>query len=142
MNENTNRFNKIINNIEFKMIRSDDKCWIKVVPLVRISKPTSIHLLLNDEYYNWDIYDENGIESHKIYFEGFNINPSFYLRTGKNSYRIDFKNKGIEVIPIKENHKKEIYLKKNCNYKSSKSSCWAKAVYYTSRPDKPPFNDM
>ena len=36
----------------------------------------------------------------------------------------------------------EDYLKEKCNIKSNNSSCWAKAVYYTSRPDKSPFDEM
>jgi hypothetical protein len=110
MTEKLTRFNTIINNIEFKMLRKDDNCWIKVIPLVRTSTPSNLHIILNDEYHHWDIYDENGREAHEIYFEGVGITPS--------------------------------YIKENCNCNSSQASCWAKAVFYTSRPDKSPFDEM
>ena len=142
MTETITRFNIIINNIEFKMIRKDDYCWIKAVPLIRVSIPSSLHIILNDEYHHWDIYDENGREAHEIYFEGLNSNPSFYLKSGENCYRIDCDNDNIKVIPITEKHKLDSYIKENCNCTSSQVSCWAKAIYYTSRPDKPPFNEM
>ena len=142
MAENQTRFQKIINNIEFRMIRSNEKCWIKVVPLVRKSKSSSICFILNNEYFHWDIYDENGSETHEIYFEGIDINPSFYLKSGDKCYRIDFEKDGINIIAIHKSHKQDIYIKENCNHISPKSSCWAKAVYYTSRPDKPPFDEM
>ena len=142
MTEKLTRFNTIINNIEFKMIRKDDNCWIKVVPLIRVSIPSSLHLILNDEYHHWDVYDENGIEAHEIYFEGFESTPSFYLKSGDNCYRIDCGNDDIKVIPITESHTPERYIKEKCYCNSSRASCWAKAVYYTSRPDKPPFDEM
>ena len=142
MNGNQTRFHKTINNIEFKMIRSNEKCWIKVVPLARKSKPSSICFILNNEDFHWDIYDENGSEAHEIYFEGIDIDPCFYLKSGDKCYRIDFEKDGIKIITIPKSYKQDIYIKENCNLKSLKSSCWAKAVYYTSRPDKPPFDEM
>jgi len=124
------------------MIRDKEKCWIKVVPLIRVSYPSSLHLILNDECYNFEIYDENGREAHIIYFEGFKIRPNFYLKSGKNSYRIRCNNDDIKIIPITEVHKQESYIKENCHCISSQASCWAKAVYYTSRPEKSPFDEM
>lgn len=142
MSKNLTRFHTVINNIDIKMIRENDKCWIKVVPLIQVSIPSRLHLILNDEYYNWDIYDESGREAYKIYFKGFKSTPSFYLKSDKNCYRIDCKNDRIKVIPITEVHKQDSYIKENCHCISSLASCWAKAVYYTSRPDKPPFDEM
>ena len=142
MNENLIRVNTIINNIEFKMIRKDANCWIKVVPLIRESVPSSLHIILNNEYHHWDIYDKNGIEAHEIYFEGFKSNPNFYLKSGENRYRIEFNNNEIKIIPISEDYIQDSYIKENCFCNSSQASCWAKAVYYTSRPDKPPFDEM
>ena len=136
------RYNTIINNIEFRMLRTNERCWIKVVPLVRISLKSSLQFILNDEFYNWDVYDENGIESHEIFFEAEKCNPSFYLIIEKKFYRIDFNKDGINVISIDAIHNKNEYIKEKCNCKSIKSSCWAKSVYHTSRPDKSPFNEM
>lgn len=124
------------------MLRKGAKCWIKVIPLIRESIPSSLHLILNNEHHHWDIYDENHKEAHEIYFEGINSIPSFYLKSGKNCYRIDCKNDTIKVIPINEAHSQDSYIKEYCCCNSSSASCWAKAVYYTSRPDKPPFNEM
>ena len=124
------------------MIREEDSCWIKAVPLTRISTPSSLHIILNDEYHHWDVYDENGREAHEIYFEGINCNPSFYLKSGENRYRIDCNDDGIKVTLITETHKLDSYIKEKCNCSSSQASCWAKAVYYTSRPDKPPFDEI
>lgn len=142
MNEKSNKYNIIINNIEFRMIRKGANCWIKAVSLIRLSNPSSIHIILNDEYYHWDIYDENGIEAHEIYFEGSEITPSFYLKSGNECYRIDFKNNEIKVISINKVHKPKDYIKENCKNNSLCAFCWAKAIYYTSRSDKPPFNEM
>ena len=135
------RFKGIINNIEFKMMRKGDKCWIKVVPLIRESTPSSLYILLNNEYYHWDIYDKNGREAHEIYFEGTECIPCFYLKSGENCYQIDCDN-NIKVIPITEDHIQDSYIKEKCCCNSPQASCWAKAVYYTSRHDKPPFNEM
>ena len=124
------------------MLRKDNNCWIKAVPLIRVSIPSSLHLILNDECYHWDIYDKNGRETHEIYFEGVKSTPSFYLKSGRNCYRIDCYNDDIKVIPITAAHTMDSYIKKYCYCISSQASCWAKAIYYTSRPDKPPFNEM
>ncbi|KYK31368.1 MAG: hypothetical protein AYK22_02495 [Thermoplasmatales archaeon SG8-52-3] len=142
MNECESRFYKSLNKIDFKMIRRSEKCWIKVVPIARTSKQSIIYIILNEKKYQWNIYDEKGIEAHEIFFEGFNIYPSFYLKYGKKSYRIDCKKDGIEFIQINYNHKKDTYIKEKCNFNSPQSSCWAKAIFYTSRPAKSPFDEM
>lgn len=142
MTEKYTWLNTIINKIEFNMMRKGDKCWIKAVPLIRVSIPSSLHIILNDEYHHWDVYDKDGTEAHKIYFGGEKCEPSFYLKSGENSYRIDCNSDKIKVIHITEKHSRDSYIKENCNCISPQASCWAKNVYYTSRPDKPPFNEM
>jgi hypothetical protein len=142
MIENKTRYHNKLNDIEFRMIRKDEKCWIKIVPLIRESIPSSLHLILNNEFYSWDIYDKNGRESHEIFFEGVNTIPSFYLKSDENCYRIDCKYDSIKVIKIRNNHKQDIYIKENCNCLSPQASCWAKDIYFTSRPDKSPFDEM
>jgi hypothetical protein len=136
------RFDKIIKDIEFRMIKDNDKCWIKVVPLKRKSIHSSLYIILNDEYHKWDIYDKDGKEAHEIYFKGEKVFPSFYLKYGKNSYKIDFNKLGIKSTPITEGHTLDKFLKENCYCNSPQASCWAKSVYFTSRPDKPPFDEM
>lgn len=142
MNDEYDWFNTIINNIEFNMIRQKDKCWVKVVPLKRKSNPSSLHIILNDEHYHWDLYDKDGKENHKIYFKGEKSFPSFYLKSGDDCYRIDCYNDGIKVITITGDHILDKYLKENCFCNSTQASCWAKSVYFTSRPDKKPFDKM
>ena len=142
MTKKQKRFSKITKDIEFRMISENDSCWIKVVPLKRISLPSRLHLIINDENYDFDIYDKDRKEDHEIYFEGLRCTPCFYLKSGEDRYKINCDNNGIKIIPITESHTLKGYLKKNCNCKSSQATCWAKAVSYTSRPDKPPFNEM
>ena len=79
---------------------------------------------------------------HKVYFEGCQSTPSFYLKSGQNSFRIDCDVDDIKVLPITETHEMGTDLKDKCYRISSQASCWAKAIYYTSRPDKLPFNEM
>ncbi len=124
------------------MIRKDDNCWIKAEPINRISTPSSLHIILNGEDHHWDVYDDAGQESHKIYFEGYKSTPSFYLKSGENRFRIDCNVDDIKVLPITETHMLGTYLKDNCYCVSSQASCWAIAVYYTTKPDKPPFDEM
>ena len=136
------RFNTTINDIEFKMIRKDDNCWIKAEPIHRESTPSSLHIILNGEDHHWDVYDENGRESQKVYFKGYKSTPSFYLKSGENRFRVDCDADDIKVLPITETHKMDTYLEDNCYCVSSQASCWAVALYYTSRPEKPPFDEM
>jgi hypothetical protein len=112
------------------------------MPLKRKSTPTSLHIILNNEQFNFKIYDEDGLDSDKVYFKGAKIIPSFFLKTSKQNFRIDFKSNKIEIIEIKENFEQEPYLKNFCSFISPKSECWAVSKYYTSRPEKPPFNEM
>ena len=135
-------FNTIINDIEFKMMRKEEYCWIKVEPFNRTSAPSSIHFILNGEDHHWDIYDKNGKEANKVYFKGFKSAPSFYLKSGENFYRVDCNFDNIKVLPITKSHKMEDYIKNKCDCISSQASCWAVDIYYTSRPDKHPFNLM
>lgn len=137
-----NRCNTKIDNIEFKMIRKEDNCWIKVVPIKRKSTSSSLHIIINGKEYNFDIYDKNGIEAHRIYFKGYKILPSFYLIFGKKSFKVDCKLNEIKILPITEVHEIKNYIEKNCSINSINASCWAVAVYYTSRPEKSPFDEM
>jgi hypothetical protein len=137
-----NNFQKTIGNIEIKMIKSNEKFWIKISPIFRNYIQSNLSFILNDESYNFEIYDKNGIESHEIYFEGVKCNPSFCLILEEKKYRIDFNKEGIKIDLLTGINKLEDYLKEKCNIKSIKSSCWAKAVYYTSRPDRSPFDEM
>ena len=68
-----NRYNKIVDKIEFKMLRKNDNCWIKAEPISRVSSPSSLFIILNDEKHHWDIFDEKGNETYKVYFS----NPFF-----------------------------------------------------------------
>ncbi len=133
---------KTIDDIEFKMMRKGNMCWIKTIPITQKSKPSSLHILLNGVKHHWEIYDETGRDFHNIYFKGCNSAPSFYLKSGENCFRIDFNKNDIKVLKIKENHKIDLYLKNNCNCNSSQASCWAIAIYNTSNPDEPPFDLM
>ena len=124
------------------MLRKGDNCWIKAVPITQESTPSSLHIILNGEKHYWNIYDESGRDVHKVYFKGYNITPSFYLKSGQNYYRIDCDYDDIKVLPITETHKLDTYLKDYCNCNSSQASCWAIAIYHTRESDKPPFDLM
>ena len=108
----------------------------------RISKPTSLHINLNNEQYEFNLYDKDGVESDKIYFKGTKIIPSFYLISKEKRFRVDFKNNKINIIPINEIHQTEKYIKNNCSFISPESICWAISKFYTSKPEKPPFDQM
>ena len=136
------RFATIINDIEFKMIRKGDRCWIKAIPINRVSTPSSLHLILNGEEHHFDIYDKSGREAHEFYFEGYKSTPSFYLKSGEDSFRVDCGHNDIKYIPITQTHKFDTYMKDNCCCVSSNASCWAVAVYFTKRRDKSPFDEM
>ena len=135
-------FNKTINDIVFRMLRKNDNCWIKIEPTNRESSPSSLHIILNGEDYHWDIYDDSGREAHIIYFKGCKIAPSFYLKSGKTSFRVNCDYDKIHVIPITESHTMNDYIKNYCRFLSQDASCWANAIYYSKRPDKPPFDKM
>lgn len=141
MNKKEKRFKITEKNIEFKMIRQNNNCWIKITPLKPLSVPTILHICLNNEHYSWEIYDSNGKEKHKIYFEGHDCNPIFFLNIGKNNFKFKFNLNSIDFIKIKKPFKLE-FLRRNYNCISPKANCWAKDVFYTSRPDKYPFDEM
>ncbi len=124
------------------MIRKEDNCWIKAVPLIQSSAPSSLHIILNGEEHHWDVYDESEQDAHKVYFEGYKSTPSFYLKSGQNCFEIKCNYDDIKVLPITETHKMDTYIKDNCYCISSQASCWAIAIYSTRGPDKPPFDMM
>jgi len=136
------RFDTIIKDIEFKMIRKGDRCWIKAIPINRVSTPSSLHIFLNGEEHHFDIYDKSGREAHEVYFEGYKCMPNFYLKSGGDSFRIDCSRNDIKCIPITQTHKFDTYMRNNCCCVSSNASCWAVAVYFTKRRDKSPFDEM
>jgi len=124
------------------MLRKGKDCWIKIVPSSRVSTPTSLHIILNDEKYHLDVYDKQGNEAHKIFLKGGNITPSFYIKSERNCYRVDCKHKDIKAVKITEKHNIEDYLKNNCSCNSAQAVLWAVNIFYTKTPDKPPFDTM
>ena len=124
------------------MITEENNFWIKIEPIKRLSEPSSLHILINNEKFDYSLYDKAGLESCKVYFQGKNVKPSFFLKTRFKNFRIDFRSNGIKVIPICSIQDIDIYIKDNCNCKSSEALCWANALYYTSRSEKSPFNEM
>ena len=142
MSANSIYLKKQIIDIEFIMLREDKKCWIKIIPIKQKSKHSIIYINLNNEEHQWNIYDINGRDNYKIYFEGYQIKPCFYLKSDGMNYKISFENDDIKIknILIKSDIKN--YLKDNCNFISANASCWAVAIYMTSRMEKRPFNNM
>jgi hypothetical protein len=124
------------------MLRKDNFCWIKIEPLKQISSTSSIHIILNGEVYNWDVYDETNKVVYIIYFKGINCEPCFYLKTNDKSFRIECNYNEIKIYPITSPNLLKTYIKEYCSCKSSDASCWAKSLYNTSRPDKTPFDLM
>ena len=88
------------------------------------------------------IYDENGTESCFVYFKGSFCKPVFYLKTGKDSYKITFEYDKIVTDQILNKHEIFDFIKNNCNLKSNDATCWGEAIFYSKRPDKPPFDEM
>ena len=132
--------NKKINDIEVKMLRENEKCFIKIVPIIQKSTPKKLFIIINGDEHQWDIYDQNGRGSHKIYLKGHEIKPCFYLLDGDEHFRILCNIDKINVYKNSEKHNINLFLKDNCI--SSKVSCWAVAIYTTSRKEKLPFCDM
>jgi len=134
--------NKKINDTEIKMLRKNEDCYIKIVPTTQKSNPKKLFIMINGEEHQFDIYDQNGRESHKIYLKGNQIEPCFYLIDDKNNFKILCKiNEIIVIKKLKESNRK-FKFNKNCNCISTKISCWGVDIYMTSRKEKSPFCDM
>lgn len=142
MNEEFTRFNTEFKDIEFKMLRKNKMCWVKVIPIKRASNPSCLSIILNDQYHQWDVYDKTGREAHKIYLEKFEGLPSFYLKTGMDCYRVDCEYDNIKIHLIDKHHEMTTFIENNCNFISSQATCWAINIYHTSRSEKLPFNEM
>lgn len=133
---------KKIDDIEIKMLRENEKCYIKIIPIAQKSIKKQIYIMLNNEKHQWYIYDEEGNYSHKIYLKGKKIEPCFYLLDDKNKYHIKCKYDKIILVKMINNHNINNFLKKNCNCISTDISCWAISLYNTSRIEKKPFSIM
>ncbi len=128
---------KKINDIEIKILRENEECYIKIVPVNHKSTPKKIFICINNENYNWDIYDQNGRDMHKIYLKGKEIEPCFYLIDQKETYEIICKLNKIIVNKISNNNGFHVEYKNNCI--SSKVTFWGVNTYRTSRKEKSPF---
>jgi hypothetical protein len=142
MTKNSIYLKKRINDIEFIMLREEKKCWIKIMPIKQKSKHSIIYINLNNEEHQWDIYDITCKDNYKIYFKGYQIEPCFCLKSGEMKYKISFKNDDIKIQNILKKHDIKNFIRKNCNFISSNASCWAVAIYMTSRREKKPFSEM
>ena len=132
-------FKKSIQDIEIKMLRIKNDCYIKIIPSHQISNAKKIIININGEKYQFDIYDKNGRESLRIYLKGKKIEPSFYLLDNKVNYNILCLENGINIKKIP---REEINKEKFSNCISRDISCWAVNIYMTSRKEKPPFCNM
>ena len=130
---------KKIHDIEIKMLRENENCFIKIVPIIQKSTQKKLFIMINCNDHQWDIYDQNGRDSHKIYLKGHKIKPCFYLLDGDESFRILCNIDKINIYKNSGEHNIQFFLKDNCNCISSKVSCWAVAIYMTSRKEKSPF---
>ena len=142
MAKNRFKISTLSKNIEYKMLRENENCFIKIEPIARVSNPSTLYISLNNEIHRWEIYDKNGTEANIVYFKGCNCKPRFYLKTGYNMFEVLFNTEKIYIKSILKKHKIENYIKKNCDCKSKDASCWATAIFYSKRPDKPPFDEL
>ena len=133
-------FNTIVIDIEYKMLRKEEYCYIKIEPFKRTSAPSGVQIFINGELHKWDIYDKKGKEANKVYFKGFNCEPCFYMKSSNVSYLVKCKSDNIQAVLIKNPQKIKEYIKKNCSCFSPEVLCWAYDLYSTKRPDKHPFN--
>jgi hypothetical protein len=134
--------NKKINDIEIKMLRENEKCFIKIEPIKHKSTHKKIFIIINGEEHQWDLYDEDGKESQKIYLKGEQIKPCFYIKNCDEKYLIICKINDIDILKISEKNNIKEFLKNKYNCISQKVSCWAISIYITSRKEKYPFNNM
>jgi len=130
--------NKKINDIEIKMLRERENCYIKIIPVTQKSSPKKLFITINGEGHQWDIYDQNGRDSHKIYLKGQQIEPCFYLVDGNICYKILCNINDINIKKFSEG-KTIFYHKDICNCISSEVTCWGVNIYMTSRAEKSPF---
>lgn len=133
---------KKIKDIEIKMLREKEKCYIKIIPIVQKSSPKRVYITINDEEHQWDIYDQKGRDAHKIYLKGQQIEPCFYLIDGNNCYKIHCKINEINIKKLSEENKIKFSNKDVFNCISSDINCWGVNIYMTSRVEKPPFSFM
>jgi hypothetical protein len=142
MSETNIFINKKINDIEIKMLRENEKCFIKIEPIKKKSNPKKIIIIINGEEHQWDVYDKNGRESHKIYLKGKQITPFFYLKDHNERYLIICNIDDINLLKISEEHNIRNFLRNKYNNISHNASCWAISIYKTSRKEKYPFYYM
>jgi hypothetical protein len=131
--------NKKINDIQINMLREKEKCYIKIIPLTQKSSPKKLFITINGEKYNWEIYDKNGKDSHRIYLKGQQIEPCFYMIDSKNLYKIFCKKNDIDIKKLSKENKNKIFEKDINNCISSDITCWGVNIYMTSRKEKSPF---
>lgn len=142
MSKNYKYIKNKIRDIEVTMLRENQDCWIKILPTKNNSQISTIHIMINNEEYHWELYDKDGKDAHKIYLKGNQIEPCFYLEIGDDKYSINFFYDKIVIKKIIKNYDHISYLRENYNFQSNNVSCWAVAIYMTSRKEEKPFCDM
>ena len=60
------------------MIFNNRNYWIKILPIKRNSKSSSIYLVIYNEKYNFNIYDKLDKENYEIFYEGTNSKTCFF----------------------------------------------------------------
>ena len=142
MSEKPILINKKINDLEIKMLRKNQDCYIKIEPITQKSNPKILIIMINGEKHQFDIYDKNGRESHKIYLKGNMVTPCFYILDDEIYFKILCNNNDIIVTKKSKEYNNKFNLSEIYNCISTKISCWAVNIYMTSRTEKPPFCDM
>ena len=60
MSEKQIFFKKNIQDIEIKMLRIKNDCYIKIIPISHKSNTKKLFIMINGEAHQFDIYDNNG----------------------------------------------------------------------------------
>jgi hypothetical protein len=130
---------KNINDIQIKMLREKEKCYIKIIPTTQKSSPKKLFITINGEKHQWEIFDENGRGSHRVYLKGKKIQPRFYMIDDNNIIKIFCKKNDININKLSEELKNTIPDNYGNNCISSDVYCWGVNIYKTSRAEKSPF---
>lgn len=135
------KFNSVINGKKFKIVRPKKDTHVMAIPLDNF--PTSgLHIIYNELHIfrnHYDLFNEAGIKEEKeepMYLVGYDSTPSFYLRSGQNTIKVDCSDENyIKFLPITPTDKIETMFDITGYNISSSATCWGIFVFDVNKID-------
>ena len=135
------KFDTEINGKKFKIVRPKKDTHIMAMPLENFPA-SGLHIIYNEKHIfrnHYDIFQDVGVKDdtdEPIYLYGYDSTPSFYIKSGQNTIKVDISDEDdIKFLPLTPTDKVETTFDIDEFNISSSATCWGIIIYDKEKVD-------